>query len=550
MFYSVKSHRDQQHGFNRGKIVVHFVLAVLPKCGILTLIGDDIMSDNLCKVLVAGQWRQSQSAGSFQAENPATGELLPAVYPVSGREEALEVLRAGSEAASALAGASGESIAKFLETFATGIEQRAGELVELAHSETALAKAPRLKDVELPRTTGQLREAAAVARSGVWQRPVRDEGRKIYSIYAPLGGPVIVMGPNNFPFAFNSVAGGDFAAAIVARNPIIAKANTSHPGTTLMLAQIAFEALQGAGLPPATVQMVYRVSREVGLEMVSHPLTGATAFTGSKEAGLALKNAADRAGKPVYLEMSSINPVILLEGALRERGGAIADEFFTSCTMGAGQFCTNPGFVIVPEGDIGRQWIDAARKKFEGAQGGTLLGHGVCKSLVKSVARLREHGAEVLCGGEPVTGAAARFANTLLRATGEKFLKQPHELQTEAFGPVALIVTSRNAEETVSIIKSLEGNLTGTIYSDTKGADDSDYARIEPALRSCVGRLINDKMPTGVAVSPAMNHGGPFPATGHPGFTAVGLPASVSRFVALHCYDNVRPDRLPQGLRG
>jgi NADP-dependent aldehyde dehydrogenase len=154
----------------------------------------------------------------------------------------------------------------------------------------------------------------------------------------------------------------------------------------------------------------------------------------------------------------------------------------------------------------------------------------------------------VLCGGSALEGPAYRFANTLLEVSGTDFLKAPHALQTEAFGPVSLLVRSRDTAETVAIIRRLEGNLTGTIYSDTAGADDAEYREIEPHLRRKVGRLINDRMPTGVAVSPAMNHGGPYPSTGHAGFTAVGIPASILRFTALHCYDNVRPERLPESL--
>jgi NADP-dependent aldehyde dehydrogenase len=178
-----------------------------------------------------------------------------------------------------------------------------------------------------------------------------------------------------------------------------------------------------------------------------------------------------------------------------------------------------------------------------------LLGAGGRDGLRNAVAILQKHGATVICGGNPMPGPAFRFANTLLSANGDDFLKHPHELQTEAFGPVALLVMSSDTAQTVAIIRQLEGNLTGTIYSDSGGKDDVDYAAIEPALRLRVGRLINDKMPTGVAVSPAMNHGGPFPATGHPGFTAVGIPASIQRFAALHCYENIRPERLPDWLK-
>jgi NADP-dependent aldehyde dehydrogenase len=508
------------------------------------------MSDRLIPVLVGGAWRPSKSTGTFQAENPALGQPLPELYPVSSREEVLEMLLAGSEAAEALRNVSGDTIARFLETYAEGIERRAAEFVELAHAETALPKSPRLKDNELPRTTDQLRQAARAAREGSWRRPVRDDAKKICSVFAPLGGPVLVMGPNNFPFAFNSAAGGDFAAAIAAHNPVIAKSNTAHPGTTRLFAEVALEAVRATGLHPATVQMLYRMPADVGLEMVAHPLTGATAFTGSKSAGMKLKEAADRAGRPIYLEMSSVNPVLVLEGALRERGAAIADEFFASCTLGAGQFCTCPSFIIVPDSELGRKFVQTAKEKFEAGTPGVLLGRGGRDALVDAVSVLQKNGATVLCGGQAMPGPAYRFANTLLRVDGGDFLKQPHKLQTEAFGPAALLVMSRDTAQTVSVLKHLDGNLTGTVYSDTTGSDDAEYAAIEPALRQRVGRLINDKMPTGVAVSPAMNHGGPFPATGHPGFTAVGLPASIQRFAVLHCYDNVRPGRLPAALRG
>ena len=301
---------------------------------------------------------------------------------------------------------------------------------------------------------------------------------------------------------------------------------------------------------PATVQLIYRVPPEVGFALVSHPLVGATGFTGSKNAGLKLKDAAERAGKQIYLEMSSVNPVIVMEGALRERGAAIAGEFFSSCTLGAGQFCTNPGFVIVPDSEAGKQFVDTTRQQFEAGTPGVLLGKNGRDGLTDAVSILQKNGAKVVCGGKALPGPAYRFENTLLRVSGDDFLKHPHELQTEAFGPVSLIVMTRNTEQTVAILNQLEGNLTGTIYSDTAGKDDAEYDAIEPHLRYKVGRLLNDKMPTGVAVSPAMNHGGPYPATGHPGFTAVGIPTSVHRFVALHSYDNVRPARLPAMLRG
>src|SRR5579864_334999 len=507
------------------------------------------VNQSICPVLIAGEWRPSNSVGTFRAENPSTGELLPEIYPVSSREEMLEALQAGSAAASALHLADDEQIATFCESYAEGIEQNRDALVERVHAETGLPKTPRLNDVELPRTTEQLRQAAIAAREGSWRRPILDHARKLYSIFSPLHGPVVVMGPNNFPFAFNSVSGGDFAAALVAHNPVIAKAHPAHPGTTRILAEIARHSITRAELHPATLQLLYHVPNEVGLELVSHPLTGATAFTGSRHGGLKLKAAADTAGKLVYLEMSSVNPVVILPGALRERSAAIAAEFFASCTIGAGQFCTNPGLLIVPDTEEGHRFVDTARQQFEHGVPGLLLGASVRDALSSAVAVLQSCGAKLLCGGSPLAGPASRFSNTLLTIPGKDFLRHPDGLQTEAFGPVSLVVLSPDTDETIAIVRCLAGNLTGSIYSDTQGNDDRDYESVAPHLRQRVGRLINNRMPTGVTLSPAMNHGGPFPATAHPGFTAVGIPTSVHRFTALHCYDNVSLERLPKALQ-
>ncbi len=418
----------------------------------------------------------------------------------------------------------------------------------MAHVETALPRSPRLADVELPRTTGQLRQAAAAAREGSWALPTIDNKLGIRSCCLPLG-PVCVFGPNNFPFAFNSVAGGDFAAAIAAGNPVIAKANTSHPGTTRLLAELAHAAAQACDLPPGTVQLLYRTSHADGERLVADPRTGATAYTGSRAGGLQLKAAADRAGKPIYLELSSVNPIVVLPGALVERADAIAEEFTTSCLMGTGQFCTNPGLVLLLAGSATESFMAKLVQRFQAAPCGTLLSRGVAQSLTANVARLIAAGAEVLVGGEPIAGAGYRFANTLLRVSGRKFLDDPAAVQTEAFGNASLLVVADDPTEAARVIEQVEGNLTGCIYSDTRGDDDRLYAELAPRLRVRVGRLLNDKMPTGVAVSPAMNHGGPYPATGHPGFTAVGIPASLRRFAMLACYDNVRELRLPPPLR-
>jgi NADP-dependent aldehyde dehydrogenase len=264
---------------------------------------------------------------------------------------------------------------------------------------------------------------------------------------------------------------------------------------------------------------------------------------------VALKDAADRAGKPIYLEMSSINPVVFLPGVLEERLEALADEFCTSCLMGTGQFCTNPGLVLLPAGKVGEAFVSAVAEQFGKSPCGTLLAEGARTSLLDAIATLKVAGAKIVTGGNTGDGKGFCVSNTLLRATAKQFNADPHAFQTEAFGNASLFVLADGVDDMLAVIEHLEGNLTGCIYSDSKGSDEAAYERLAPALRTRVGRLLNDKMPTGVAVSPAMNHGGPFPATGHPGFTAVGIPASIHRFARLACYDGVRAHRLPALLR-
>lgn len=499
-------------------------------------------------VLINGEWRASRGTSSFQAFNPATRQPLPEEYPVSPWDEVEAALRAAAQAFQIVRTWPGTRLAEFLESFASGIEARAGELVEAAHLETALPVAPRLKDAELPRTTNQLRQAAAAAREGSWALPTIDSTANIRSLLAPIG-PVAVFGPNNFPFAFNSTAGGDFAAAVAAGNPVIAKGHSSHPRTTQLFAEIAHRAAQATEMPLGFVQLIYRTSHDDGARLVSHPLLGASGYTGGRHAGLKLKEAADRAGKPFYAELSSINPVYILPGALRERFDAVVSDFVTSALMGAGQFCTNPGLVVLKKGEHAEPFIRAIAEKFSATPPGTLLGEGTERSLRDGIAALQRAGASVVVGNQTADPGRCCQANTLLRVSGKAFLENPRGLQEEAFGNCSLLVVASDDDELVGIAQQLDGNLTGCLYTSSQGEDDSLYDRIEPVLRQRVGRLLNDKMPTGVAVSPAMNHGGPYPATGHPGFTAVGIPAALRRFAMLQCYDNVREHRLPQALR-
>jgi alpha-ketoglutaric semialdehyde dehydrogenase len=503
-------------------------------------------------VLVDGEWRAPTApTGTFHAFDPSRRKRLDDVaYPVSGWDDLEAMLRSGARAARDMRQLGPTRIADFLERYAAAIEADARLLVGIAQRETGLPAEPRLMSVELPRTTNQLRQAARAARAGHWHHATIDAGNNIRSMHAALGAPVLVLGPNNFPFAFNAIAGGDFAAAIAAGNPVIAKAHPAHPGTSARLAAAALASARAAGLPAGAVQMFFDCDPGLGLRLVADPAIGATAFTGSRRAGLALKAAADGAGKPIFLEMSSVNPVFVLAGAQRERGAALAAELHASCALGAGQFCTRPGLVVLERCYQTEGFVDELKRLTRDGAPGVLLTPRSPESLAEVVAQLRGAGAETLAGGEIATDAPGyAFQPTLLRISGRSFLARSAALQHDAFGHVCLLVVAESTQELVAVAAALEGNLTGTICSDTRGGDDACHAELEPVLRARVGRLLNDKMPTGVAVSPAMNHGGPYPATGHPGFTAVGIPASMRRFSALHCYDNVRESRLPAPLR-
>lgn len=500
-------------------------------------------------ILIEGRWQPSQSTGTFTAQNPATREALPGDFPVSSWADCDRALNAAAEAAATLRNTTGEQIATFLATYADRIEAHADDLVSIANQETALPIKPRLRDVELPRTTTQLRQAAAAARESSWQQAVLDTKANIRSHFAPIG-PVVVLGPNNFPFAFNGISGGDFAAAIATGCPVLAKAHPLHPATSKLLAQCAAEALATSGLPAATVQMLYHLSNQDGLKLVVDPRVGATSFTGSRTAGMALKAAAEQAGRLIYLEMSSLNPIVFLPGALAERVDALITETADSGLAAAGQFCTSPNLLFLIDSPEAEQFIEGISKLYSERAPAPLLSETGLQHLQKGVQHLQQAGAQVLTGGAVSANTAGYYyQNTLLQVSANEFLENGDALQQEAFGNATTIILCANADELHAAVTSLEGNLTGAIYSSTTGADDTLYTTIAAALRSRVGRLLNDKMPTGVALSPAMNHGGPYPATTHPGFTAVGIPRSMQRFGALECYDAVRAYRLPPALQ-
>jgi NADP-dependent aldehyde dehydrogenase len=508
------------------------------------------VSMSFSPILINGTWQPPENPiGEFQAIDPSTKKAIPEVFPVSSFKDIKRAVDASMNAVEELRLVKKEKLGEFLEIYVKKIDQKSDSITEKAAQETGLPSIPRLRDVELPRTINQLKQTASAALDGSWCFPVIDTQLNIRSKYGPLGGPVVIFGPNNFPLAFNSISGGDFAAAIAAGNPIIAKSNPGHPGTTRLFAEAALDSLKKAKLPLSMIQLLYHLNFEDGFRLVSHPLVAATAFPGNREAGLQLKKAAEQAGNLIYLELSSINPVLIFPEALEERAKEIAEQLFESCTLGMGQFCTNPGLVVVMKNKNRKLFFDTLKQLFKQEPDGTLLGEKVLDDLKDSIETLKKNGAKLITGGKELKGKGYRFSYTLLSISGRDFLKNPIELQTEAFGPSTLLVQTETPDETLEIIKKLKGSLTGTLYTKKKNRDDALYKRLESALRPKVGRLLNNKMPTGVAVTPAMNHGGPYPASGHPGFTSVGIPTSIKRFASLYCYDNVNQKYLPTELK-
>lgn len=501
------------------------------------------------QILINGHWADSSaSADGFQGIDPSSGETRDPVFPCSNWKDLDSMAEAAMAASLHPANAEPDRIGRFLELFADRLDGMRADIALVAHEETGLPLETRLAQIEFGRMLGQLREAAKAARdvsATSWRAPLIDEASGIRSDLGPLGGAVLTIGPNNFPLAFHAVSGGDFAAAIAAGNPVIAKGHPLHPETGSMLARCAAEAVAEAGLHPATVQYFHQCEPEDGLRLVADPRIAAVGFTGSREAGLSIKAAADASGTPCFLEMSSVNPVFILPSALAERGDQIGGEWAASLLMGTGQFCTKPGIAIVV-GDGADAFVEAAKSSLREAAPGVLFSAAGVDRLASGIDAVEAAGAVLRCGGASVS-PGSRFEPTLLEVDGDDFLKSFEELSQELFGPVGLVVRAGDLDEASRIALRFDGQLTATMY--TGGDDDTDWNALEPILRVKCGRLIENKMPTGVAVVPSMVHGGPFPATGHPGFTAVGLPTSVHRFAMARCWDGVASGRLPEWLR-
>jgi NADP-dependent aldehyde dehydrogenase len=498
-------------------------------------------------VLIAGRWRAATATGSFRAVDPTTGVELPQQWPVSGWSDVDAALDAAVGAAPALASLPGARIADFLERYAARLAARGDDLVAIAHAESGLAVKPRLADVELPRTLDQLRQAAAAAREGTWRMGMIDSQRNIRSAAFGLG-PVVVFPPANFPLAYGAVTGGDFAAAIAAGNPVIAKAHPGHPGVSRLAADEALAAVTETGLPPATVQLVHGISMDDGVRLVADGRVGGTGFTGGQEAGKRLYAAAAAAGRVIWVEMGSLNPVVLLPGALAERGAEIAGELTASVTGSAGQFCTKPGFVFLINDEAAATFTTAVAERFLAIGAQVLLGQVGCERLVSAIAQLEKAGARVLAGGG-VSDGPCSHRPTLLAVPAADLVARPQSLLIEAFGNATVLVQCASVGELMQAVACVPGALAASIYSAKDGRDDATVGQVTAELVARAGRIIENRMPTGLAVTPPMQHGGPWPSAGPPFFSAVGMPWSILRFARRICFDGWSHPRLPECLR-
>lgn len=489
---------------------------------------------------------------TFYAANPATGQNLEPAFSAAGPAELQKACELAWAAFQTYAELDPELRAKFLETAADNIMGLGDELLERASAESGLPLA-RLTG-ERARTVNQLRLFADELRKGGWmgiridpampdRKPLPRSDLRLRKV--PLG-PVVVFGASNFPLAF-SVAGGDTAAALAAGCPVIVKGHSAHPGTSDLVAQAMTAAVKACNLPAGVFSLLNGNSRALGQGLVAHPYVKAVGFTGSRTGGLALMKIASERPEPipVYAEMSSVNPVVLLPGALASRADALGKEFVTSLTLGVGQFCTNPGLVLALEGPDLDKFIASASAALGQVAPAVMLTAGIFGAFEKGIEKLTGHPrvTTIARGLEKAGTNCGRGA--LFSIAAEDILKHP-EVAEEVFGASSVVVRCANESQLLSVLDHLEGQLTATLH-----LVDQDVAlaqRLIPTLQRKAGRLIANGWPTGVEVSHAMVHGGPFPATSDGRSTSVGTLA-IERFLRPVCYQDFPDALLPAPLR-
>ena len=504
------------------------------------------------KSLIAGQPLDG-GARTFHAISPLANERLEPAFHEVGGAEVDRALVLAEEAFAVFGRAAAETRAALLEKIADEILALGEALLQRAHVETGLPLA-RLTG-ERGRTVGQLRLFAEIVREGSWcdaridtalpdRAPLpRPDLRRML---APLG-PVAVFGSSNFPLAF-SVAGGDTASALAAGNPVIVKAHRAHPGTSEMVAGAVARAVAACGLPGGVFSMLHGSGAEIGIALVRHPLTRAAGFTGSRAAGRALFDAANARPNPipVFAEMSSLNPVFILPGALREHGAQLIEGLKTSVTMGVGQFCTKPGLVFGLGGNSFEQFAENFAAAMRTAAPGTMLTAGICRAFHDGLETMeRVPGVIALAMSDTAPDATQTHGEPVVFATdAANFLRQP-ALHEEVFGPYTLLVDAPGFPELVHLARHLEGQLTATIHGTAE--DLANAGELLAVLQRKAGRIVVNGFPTGVEVSPAMHHGGPYPATTDERFTSVGT-AAIQRFARPVCLQNLPASALPPEL--
>lgn len=490
----------------------------------------------------------------FRALNPATGQPLEEAFLPASSADVDLALRLASEAFEIYGRSSGKERGTLLRKIAFQIESVTDKLVETAHLETALPKA-RLQG-ETARTCGQLRLFAQVVEEGSWvgaridrAEPNRKPAPKpdLRSMLRPLG-PIGVFGASNFPLAF-SVAGGDTASALAAGNPVVVKAHPAHPGTSYLVGNAIRTSVNECGLPEGIFSLLFDQATQVGIALVKHPLLKAVGFTGSRAAGRALMDIAAARPEPIpfFGEMSSTNPVFILPGAMRERADAIANGLHASFTLGAGQFCTKPGLVFLPEGDAVETFSDKLQELVRASAPFSLLTAGIRSSYQSAITARKQHGSAASTS-EAAVAADDRtpcVTAVLFETDAATFLNNP-DLAGEIFGPTTLLVRQSSGDSLLQIARELEGHLTATIHGTE--ADLREYADLIAILENKVGRLIFNGFPTGVEVTHAMVHGGPYPATSDGRSTSVGSQA-IFRFARPVCYQGFPDAALPEELK-
>lgn len=487
----------------------------------------------------------------FRGVDAATGEDLAPAYGDATAAQVERACAAAAAAAPAFARAAPAVRAALLRDVAAGIVALGDELVRRVQAETALPAA-RVEG-ERARTVMQLNQFADLAEEGSWVDACIDHADPdraplpkpdLRRMHVGLG-PVAVFGASNFPLAY-SVAGGDTASALAVGCPVIVKGHPAHPGTSELVGRVVHEAVQKHGLPVGTFSLLHGRRHETGGALVRHDAVKAVGFTGSHVGGRALVDlaATRREPIPVFAEMGSANPVVVLPAAMAARGAAIAEQLAASALLAQGQFCTSPGMVLWLAGAGDEAFAKTLEDRLTAAQPGPTVHPTIRQGFERAMAELSGLPVEVSAAREAPQGAC-EVRPALLRATPEALLAN-ERLRAEIYGPAVLGVACRDEAELLALLEALDGHLTATVHGD--GEDFERHPAVVGALRQKAGRLIANGVPTGVEVSAAMVHGGPYPAASDARFSAVGATA-VLRWVRPVCWQDWPHDQLPEELR-